>query len=81
MTILMTGGDRPPGKDECRCVSCGECRGSGTVWFAFGGREYLGNGRRDDLDEMETCHECRGSGISEECDRCQLLRELDDDLL
>lgn len=55
---------------KCTCVSCGECGGSGTVWFAFGGKEYLGNGRRDDLDEMETCEECGGSGLSEKCERC-----------
>lgn len=30
----------------------------------------------DDMDEMETCEECHGSGISEICDRC---RELEDD--
>lgn len=55
----------------CRCVSCAECRGSGRVWFAFGGREYLGSRRCDDLDEMETCEECSGSGLAEVCDRCQ----------
>jgi hypothetical protein len=60
---------------HCTCVSCGECGGSGTVWFAFGGREYLGNSRCDDLDEMETCEECRGSGITEMCDYCQDTRD------
>lgn len=56
----------------CRCVTCPECRGRGHVWFAFGGREYLGAGRSDDLDEMETCEECSGSGIVEMCDHCQM---------
>jgi hypothetical protein len=60
---------------QCTCVSCGECRGTGTVWFAFGGREYLGNRRCDDLDEMHTCEECGGSGLSEMCDFCQDERD------
>jgi hypothetical protein len=60
---------------KCTCVSCGECGGSGSVWFAFGGREYLGNSRCDDLDEMHTCEECNGSGITEMCDYCQDMRD------
>ena len=60
----------------CRCVNCPECRGSGHVWFAFGGREYLGFSRADDLDEMECCEECSGSGVVEMCDKCQ--REWED---
>ena len=59
----------------CRCVVCPECKGSGVVWFAFGGREYLGTGRCDDLDEMETCDECGGSRVTEVCDSCQLELE------
>lgn len=55
---------------RCECVRCAECRGSGTVWFSFGGKTYLGSGRCDDLDEMETCGECSGSGIVEVCDHC-----------
>ena len=86
MTILMTGGDRPLGEERCTCVRCGECNGSGNVWFTFGralygGHEYLGSRRCDDLDEMETCDECNGSGITEECDRCALLREIEEDQL
>jgi hypothetical protein len=59
----------------CECVSCGECDGTGTVWFAFPGPdragEYLGNHRCDDLDEMDSCMECGGSGIVETCYECQ----------
>lgn len=58
----------------CRCVSCGECGGSGTVWFSFPGVDegrYLGSRRCDDLDELATCPECRGSGLSELCDECR----------
>ena len=74
----MTTGER-----QCTCVSCGECRGSGRVWFSFGspvygGGQYLGSGRCDDLDEMETCEECGGSGITEMCERCQDLRDADE---
>lgn len=58
----------------CSCVPCSECNGSGSVWFAFGGR-YLGRGRCDDMDELETCDECRGSGISEMCDYCREQEE------
>ena len=59
----------------CECVSCGACGGSGNVWYAFPGPdlggEYLGNHRCDDLDEMDTCEECGGSGITETCYECQ----------
>ena len=57
----------------CACVSCDECRGTGHVWFTFGGHgvgRYLGASRQDDLDEMETCFGCDGSGLLELCDRC-----------
>lgn len=63
--------------EPCCCVSCGDCGGSGNVWFSFGGKEYLGSHRCDDLDEMETCDTCGGSGITETCDRCQLLTDMD----
>jgi len=54
----------------CKCISCQECKGSGAVWRAFNG-EYLGSTTCDDLDEIETCDECKGTGISEECEECQ----------
>ena len=53
----------------CRCVSCGECLGSGFAWVDFWGR-HLGARRCDDLDELVRCEECGGSGLSEECDEC-----------
>ena len=59
---------------ECECVSCSACGGTGTVWFSLSGR-YLGNKRCDDLDTLEHCEECGGSGIIETCTRCQLLEE------
>lgn len=63
----------------CDCVICHECRGSGDVWYSFGGPgrgKYLGSSRWDDLDEMESCDVCNGSGIVERCDRCDELDEL-----
>ena len=62
--------------ETCCCVRCGDCNGSGTVWFDWRG-QYLGNSRCDDLDELEHCEQCGGSGITETCDRCQLLEEMD----
>lgn len=66
-------------KEACLCVQCGDCGGSGHYYVDMRGH-YLGQHRGDDLDEMETCDTCGGSGISESCDRCQLLRDLDYDL-
>jgi hypothetical protein len=66
----------------CQCAKCLVCKGSGVVWFAVGGR-YLGPNRCDDLDEMDGCDECQGSGITETCDSCradyeeQMDREVD----
>lgn len=51
----------------CHCVSCGECGGRGTVEVRTDGYpEY----------DLETCPECRGTGLSEICDDC---RECDDE--
>lgn len=60
------------GKDElnkqpCRCVRCGFCRGTGTIWVRTGFYPE---------DDSETCDECRGSGIAESCERCDLMDEL-----
>lgn len=64
----------------CKCLSCPECGGTGIVWFALGGREYLGNSRCDDLDEMESCESCEGLGITEACERCIEIEELEQQL-
>lgn len=67
----------------CECVRCPECKGSGTVWYAFPGPdlggEYLGDHRCDDLDEMDVCEECGGSGVSEICYECQESAADDED--
>ena len=54
---------------NCKCVLCDSCNGTGNVWFTFDGK-YLGNKRSDDLDELERCEDCEGSGITEMCDEC-----------
>jgi hypothetical protein len=36
---------------------------------------YLGNNRCDDLDELETCPDCNGRGLSEICDYCREMEE------
>jgi len=56
-------------KDQCECINCGECDGSGSIWISFSGKS-LGNSRCDDLDEMDTCPECGGNGLSFLCYRC-----------
>jgi hypothetical protein len=65
----------------CECVSCSECGGTGTVWFAFPGPDrggkYLGNHRCDDLDEIEYCMSCGGSGSVETCYECAEAMEDD----
>jgi DnaJ-class molecular chaperone len=54
----------------CRCIRCDACHGSGRISVrSFGYPE----------DDIESCDECRGAGISESCDRCQLLDEFDQD--
>jgi DnaJ-class molecular chaperone len=54
----------------CRCVSCPDCRGSGRTWFQTGGYPE---------EDVETCDYCSGSGITEQCDRCADLIEIEHD--
>lgn len=63
---------------KCTCINCPDCGGTGTVWFSFDGT-YLGCHRSDDLDNLETCDSCRGSGISERCDECENADIYDED--
>ena len=56
------------GEMECRCVRCPNCRGLGTV-------------RVDDRSQpsgwdLDTCDECRGSGVTEYCENCEYEEEL-----
>lgn len=70
---MSTQGNRPIDKvatEPCRCVRCGECNGNGNV------RAELSIG---DFD-LEACEGCGGSGITEVCDRCQLLTDMEHDI-
>jgi len=55
---------------SCSCVLCEGCGGTGDVWISFSGK-YLGRYRCDDLDELDTCPDCNGSGSIEMCNECQ----------
>ncbi len=63
--------DATPQPRECRCVRCAECSGSGRVDVRTGGYPET---------DIETCSECRGTGISEMCSGCELAQELTDAL-
>lgn len=55
----------------CECVYCDFCDGKGHFWVNFRGQAVI---HCDDLDQMEMCEECNGSGIIETCAAC-----MDDD--
>lgn len=57
-------------KQPCLCVTCATCRGTGDVWVP--------NPMNEQFDDPEPCWDCR-DGIVEACDRCQLLRDEDED--
>ena len=59
------------GDNECKCVICKTCHGTGQVWIAFD-KTYLGKNRLDDQDELEMCEDCEGTGLEDICDECQL---------
>jgi hypothetical protein len=54
---------------NCTCVMCRECDGTGEVWWGICGN-YVGRAHCDDLDTMEPCEVCDGTGILDECDYC-----------
>jgi hypothetical protein len=54
----------------CTCVSCGDCGGSGQVEVRTGSYPEW---------DLESCSNCRGSGVSEMCESCQYDRDLDED--
>lgn len=54
----------------CQCVLCDLCHGTGTMRVETDGWPEF---------ELETCEECRGSGISQTCDSCQDDAEMDRD--
>lgn len=54
----------------CKCVCCPMCNGSGSIWVDVRTGRAI-DGCHDDLDDLETCPECRGAGISETCEECE----------
>jgi hypothetical protein len=61
-------------KEPCRCIRCDMCAGQGNCRVDFDGRPTDG---LDDLYNLETCEDCGGSGITDTCDRCSLLADLE----
>lgn len=60
---------------ECACVSCAFCDGRGHIYISLSGqiRRY----RTDDLEDTDTCPDCRGSGVIEVCDTCAEAEEME----
>ena len=55
--------------EPCLCVTCTYCNGTGYIRYT----------PLDQFnDETEPCDSCSG-GVSEVCDRCQLLTEMEHD--
>jgi hypothetical protein len=48
---------------SCSCVICGECNGSGF--------HRVDDWTQPEGYDLETCEECRGSGICELCEECR----------
>jgi len=42
----------------CKCIACGECNGNGRVRISFD-------------DDLVSCPDCDGSGLSEVCEECR----------
>jgi hypothetical protein len=61
----------------CRCISCPDCGGRGSMWRTLDGKYHVN--RCNDMGDLETCDSCWGSGISETCDRCIELEQIDRD--
>jgi DnaJ-class molecular chaperone len=52
---------------KCECVICPDCKGTGDIKRSL-----------DGFRETERCDNCQG-GITETCERCRLLEEMDQD--
>lgn len=63
--------------NECQCVPCNDCNGQGYYWVDPSGT-YIGPHRCDDMAESEHCEMCGGSGVIEECSKCEQERYDDD---
>lgn len=60
----------------CSCVTCGTCKGHGSICVEMVTGRYIGPTPVDDLYDLERCDECEG-GIVEVCQRCSAIEELD----
>jgi hypothetical protein len=66
-------------KQPCCCVSCSVCGGTGNIRVRYDALGRMSEGYGDDLDDLEPCDQCHG-GVTEECERCIELNELDGQL-
>jgi hypothetical protein len=55
---------------DCRCVYCGVCVGTGSVF------EPTDYGYPE--DDLERCEDCDGTGIAEQCAYCREQEERED---
>jgi hypothetical protein len=61
--------------EPCTCLTCGECKGTGNVYWFLG--KYCGpHHPGDDLANLEPCDSCH-NGVIELCDRCAALEDYD----
>ena len=67
-------------KKPCLCVYCAECRGTGNIAVNYDGLGRIESiGAFDDSFDLEPCDSCHG-GISDVCDRCLEVEELEQQL-
>jgi hypothetical protein len=59
-------------KQPCTCERCCMCEGTGGYYVDSRGR-FQGVHRSDDMEDLETCEFCGGSGVTDECSRCMDL--------
>lgn len=54
----------------CKCKPCTYCKGTGDIWVdPFTGKVVTGI--HDDMDELNTCEQCHGTGVGDMCDDCE----------
>lgn len=63
-------------KQPCQCVHCDWCHGTGNIRVSYDAPGRMSEGFGDDMDDLEPCDQCHG-GITEVCDRCREMEELD----
>jgi DnaJ-class molecular chaperone len=57
-------------KQPCKCVYCADCRGQGEI------RVRMSDIYND--DDFLRCDTCSGHGITEQCDRCHMMDEIEE---